>query len=1660
MKVILAVAAIAVAAAIAAIGFASAGGDAGPSSESTRTPASSPWLASRPTPTPTPALTPSSDISATLTPTPQAGFASSASLIAEVGLDQARAPYQQRLFRTPDNTIAVLYHRPGGPRNELIEVVMAHSHDGGESWHGEIVLGAEAYQVTYSGVMDGKGNLYVAYGKDGEGPGGGAIKLRTLHYNPDAHGWTVGPEQRVVSDWPDNGASNPALALTGERLWLAYRGFKVNRYTLYVRYADPDGQGDYPADRWSQPYALTSTVDAPLLYPVLVPHGTQLSAFFVQNRFLVQWRLLADPLQTPDGWTQAHTVLNAPEPGLNGPRFAVIADREGRIHLVFGLESGQVGYMVYDGGAWSRARLLASNGAYWPALATDGNAVWALWEKWQGQDFSFIEVRKWTPEGNWDRVAARPWSLDFERPFDAVWLYQGSSDSFSDLTRQAESPARLTAGNVARGDIAFLEGQGDTLYLGQAQPFDRVRFSLVRPSEGDLGLAWEYWDGSRWAPLSTAFDSVGSFAVDQSVSFRFGSPTDWTPTDVNGYKGYFLRLRRESDGDFAPAEVAQVMPVRRLRSPVATVLGQQGVIDVLWTEDVPGGAAWTLWHGALSLEPLEVAASVPAHNHVPAASGPDTVPAAKVSVEPLRGAPRQYIKVTLDPGQTYEYQLLDGQVRHITLQGTRLVARGPKGITIWATATVEVSGPGLEPQQQEIPAAYFSPPVVLNGVRIWVEITEEFNDARLRDGGGVARGARLMLSDARYSLTNVDLYRWPFPGRLWGLGFLSTYYQGLQGSREDPNHHGAFDQGMPLLTPLYAWHTGKLSVEYRGFDWIASIAEAADGESLSWHRALHLDNIEPQMFGATVEPGDLIGYVIGDGDHPLAHWGGGSFFDWIPVLAEWYVAQSTPRERSYVKDWLVLGPFRNPDDASRLSTPYIPGEANVQPQVGDSTADGLTWRRWDGIVPGVVDVGEALSEFPNSGWARLNGNYPFSAAYFATYVYTPAARDVVLNVGSSDAVKVWVGDQVVLERNTFVRVRSLSDWTIIPDIYQVKVSLEPGWNRVLLKLGQGENDFREPRNAEIAWQLSFRISDENGDPIPDLVISPERDISANPLANYIVTTTDPLRVPPATAPNLPPQELAEFPLSVDAQQVVHDFSAGMRGLAMNNWNWLPGALQGNPELQSALAEVARYIRPGVIRIGGGLWANSIGWDRSNTAPDDGDWTWTDPATGRRHGYRHAYKPSLIGAYARWARSLGAETMVQVNICDDNPAMWADMVKYTNVENDYDFTYWELGNEIDQINCVTADEYARRFAEYSRVMKAMDPSIKLIGPAIALPQETQWFDELVNRLGESLDGLSWHWYQLTEWTSDPAAFAYQGGSVEALLEYDKAVGTDCAEGFGCPGDVIATERLSRMVYRRGMAEALMKHIRANYLSPNPELETAISELGVHCCQHEHPINSNHIAAIWLADVLGRWAYNGLDIATYYSLEDGGTGKGNSRGLAGIWDTGVIDIRPSYYTMFMYGQFFGDQMVESSTADPDQKVVAWASRDSKDPGSLKLMLINLRGEVAHTRLNISGFTPVVGYAYEMSSANPLSLEDPGSYSRHGTTINGQALPDYSLDNAAAFRNAAASIQPRVVQASQSFKYDLQPYSVVALVLKDSAQAPPPQISPGTSPAAASR
>ena len=334
----------------------------------------------------------------------------------------------------------------------------------------------------------------------------------------------------------------------------------------------------------------------------------------------------------------------------------------------------------------------------------------------------------------------------------------------------------------------------------------------------------------------------------------------------------------------------------------------------------------------------------------------------------------------------------------------------------------------------------------------------------------------------------------------------------------------------------------------------------------------------------------------------------------------------------------------------------------------------------------------------------------------------------------------------------------------------------------------------------------------------------------------------------------PAHAVTDVTLTVNADQQVYPFKDTIRGVATNNWNWLWSGLwdRGSsfaccPEgKRDAIIDATNYLEPGIIRFAGGLWANRVGWDRDGqTSSDDGEWTWTDPDTGQDFNftYTHVYKPEMVDSFADFRTQLNSQAIIQVNVCDNNLKMWQDLVRYANIEKGYDFEYWEIGNEQSLDSCgLNPTSYAERYADYQEALKAIDPSIKILGPIAHQPTFQNWEDALVDEMGDDLDVLAWHWYQLTEWNSNPTTFAFQGGSVDALLAWGGNVGTTSQDGFGSPGDPtsIADGRLNRWTYRRGIAEQKMDYINSNYRTDDPTLETAITEFGVHASAHTHPI----------------------------------------------------------------------------------------------------------------------------------------------------------------------------------------------------------------------------
>ena len=154
-----------------------------------------------------------------------------------------------------------------------------------------------------------------------------------------------------------------------------------------------------------------------------------------------------------------------------------------------------------------------------------------------------------------------------------------------------------------------------------------------------------------------------------------------------------------------------------------------------------------------------------------------------------------------------------------------------------------------------------------------------------------------------------------------------------------------------------------------------------------------------------------------------------------------------PVDGTFIKEWLVLGPFF-PEDLETDFLASANGEASVNPKPGDTvtTAEGeiLTWTvyRSQGDIVNLLDA---------------VGNHREAVCYAFCLLESDMDGDGEILVGSDDGVVVFLNAQRV---HTQVVRRPL-----VADKDRVPVSLRPGKNRCLIKVSNGLGN----------WALTTRV---------------------------------------------------------------------------------------------------------------------------------------------------------------------------------------------------------------------------------------------------------------------------------------------------------------------------------------------------------------------------------------------------------------------------------------------------------------------------------------------------------------------------------------------------------------------------------------------------------
>jgi hypothetical protein len=296
----------------------------------------------------------------------------------------------------------------------------------------------------------------------------------------------------------------------------------------------------------------------------------------------------------------------------------------------------------------------------------------------------------------------------------------------------------------------------------------------------------------------------------------------------------------------------------------------------------------------------------------------------------------------------------------------------------------------------------------------------------------------------------------------------------------------------------------------------------------------------------------------------------------------------------------------------------------------------------------------------------------------------------------------------------------------------------------------------------------------------------------------------------------------------------------------------------------------------------------------------------------------------IDTYIATATMMGAEPSICVRLPNSTPETAAAMVQYANIEKKYGVKYWSIGNEpsLYEQNADFKDQswdavsYAKRWREFAKAMKAVDPTILIYGPDIhgsftgdpaTDPKDhlgKLYLQEFLKLNGDMVDIVTVHRYPFPKNMSDSAA-----PSVADLManssEWDSLVPN--------------LRRIIKETTGKDLPVGVMEY-NSNYTNVSGAETSPDSFYG----------------ALWLADVMGRMIRQRADYLAYWELTaSGGAGHGLMASFG---------LRPSYYVFQLYKRF-GNHLLNASSGQ--ELVSVFAAK--RDDGAVTVILLN-RGEAA--------------------------------------------------------------------------------------------------------------
>ncbi|MBA7533031.1 Intracellular exo-alpha-(1-_5)-L-arabinofuranosidase 1 [subsurface metagenome] len=193
-------------------------------------------------------------------------------------------------------------------------------------------------------------------------------------------------------------------------------------------------------------------------------------------------------------------------------------------------------------------------------------------------------------------------------------------------------------------------------------------------------------------------------------------------------------------------------------------------------------------------------------------------------------------------------------------------------------------------------------------------------------------------------------------------------------------------------------------------------------------------------------------------------------------------------------------------------------------------------------------------------------------------------------------------------------------------------------------------------------------------------------------------------------------------------------------------------------LRSDVREALQHLNFPIVRYPGGNFVSGYRW-RDGIGP-------RNERPGRHDLAWNNYDSNQFGTneFIKFCRKLNIEPYLCTNCGDGDMREAADWVEYCNgtgdsalvklrrkhgFEEPHKVKYWGIGNEVDspeQIGYKTPQEYARAVTEFGKVMKRVDPDIKLAASATCAWRDFVERGQLMlEQAGNLIDYMALHWY---------------------------------------------------------------------------------------------------------------------------------------------------------------------------------------------------------------------------------------------------------------------------------------------------------------------------